>query len=464
MKTIHKILLLSIFMLITNTNLYSNELTYSCDTCLYKEVILSDGLYSMKIGNCNVEVEYEFWRCGQPPHSLPTVYIKGITVKDCSGTPPTEQEIMEIANVQIMLYTHYWSGNPNYLPDNYDVQVKSPACYKLNQNGNIYEGTTTFTLGIPNCISCCSNTYTLDDVGSTVYVDNVINQSGTPESCTLGTICNFACSPDMIEEGDVAYYYQYNSCLGTDGITSKVISDELTVNHSPKIEYNLSTLFKDNGNNSYEITPVFVFNSNGSIDDSVKFAEMMKDVLKNRTTHYGVSASDTLYLKLKSCWQTMDYGQATKPCDDAECCYLRVEFQAPFFDIPVVTTSRPSQTCTTPCFSVCEELYDSLNNKKFFNLKPIFDENNEKGKVGLNIVPNPSSGLTNIELLTMVNGEVTIEILTTNGSKIATRKFTKSSDVGIYNLNTKTFANGVYFIKISMDGVNLTTKKLIIQN
>jgi len=73
---------------------------------------------------------------------------------------------------------------------------------------------------------------------------------------------------------------------------------------------------------------------------------------------------------------------------------------------------------------------------------------------GLNIYPNPSNGIVNIELDT--NGEFSIEVTDIVG-KVISREMISSNTV----LNLEDFNKGVYFITVSNNEIMQTTKIIV---
>lgn len=480
MKTIHKILFLSIFMLIalgTTENLYSQLNNCGCEN---KEVILSDGLYQIIIGNCVAEVSFQYLKCGDPANKTFTISINDIILRGCTGTPPSEEEVMKIAKVQLMLYTHFWKGNSQYLPDDYEVNVQAPNCFKFTVDDPYYVSTSTYSPTDNNCPNvvcggCCSNTYTLDLVGgNSVYITDIERSASSDTFCnTTELCCENVCSETEIEEGDLAYYYRHNSCIEDNFDDARFFAGELD---SYSMTYSSAILFKDNLNNTYDISPASILtksSSSVSLDTKEKMSEFMMDLLHDRVSVFGVNPTDTMNIKMKSCWEytTTSSGtiSSTTPCQNSECCELKVTFtQMPFpnADKYIATVSNISSgTCSLPCFEVCNEIYNYINGQIVRNAKPVFEVENENNlHFSFNIYPNPSSGITNLEFNSEETGKIEINIVTLDGQIIAKRIFDKKGNSYKYELNTKSFTNGAYFIKLSLNGVSIISKKITILN
>jgi len=74
-------------------------------------------------------------------------------------------------------------------------------------------------------------------------------------------------------------------------------------------------------------------------------------------------------------------------------------------------------------------------------------------KIGL--YPNPTNGFLNVYMNDAVTGSATIEIVNTIGETVATRQFSGST---IEKFNMESMAQGVYYLKISADGVKAIKK------
>jgi hypothetical protein len=80
----------------------------------------------------------------------------------------------------------------------------------------------------------------------------------------------------------------------------------------------------------------------------------------------------------------------------------------------------------------------------------------------IQLMPNPASTFTNVSLNLKNDSDVSVEVYTATGKLVASKAYGKMN--GAYNLpiDTQEFANGVYFVKVSVNG-EATILKLIKQ-
>jgi hypothetical protein len=69
----------------------------------------------------------------------------------------------------------------------------------------------------------------------------------------------------------------------------------------------------------------------------------------------------------------------------------------------------------------------------------------------LNIYPNPSSGLFNIEMDNAIMGELLIDIFTETGSKILNIKFEKETPHFLVQVDLSAQQAGIYIINLMLD-------------
>ncbi len=117
---------------------------------------------------------------------------------------------------------------------------------------------------------------------------------------------------------------------------------------------------------------------------------------------------------------------------------------------PTWTSTCSSETYEAPC------LKDSVPN----GVAAITGNNT----IGLNIFPNPASGVANIEYFLSENASVvTIELVNLLGEKMMVMTTNEQQNTGQhqYQLNSDGFSQGVYFVRLSVDDKVHTLKFLI---
>lgn len=80
----------------------------------------------------------------------------------------------------------------------------------------------------------------------------------------------------------------------------------------------------------------------------------------------------------------------------------------------------------------------------------------------INVYPNPTNGIVNINVNLPENEDVNIEIYNTMGQQVATVANGKVNN-GQFTVNLNGYTNGVYYVKMNLNGV-VVTKKIVLNN
>lgn len=449
-------------MLITSVSLYSEDFVTSCTItgCTPVSTTMTLSQY-VRVGNCTAQVFYEYWKCGTPPNEFYTYKITGLNLDCNGGTPPNEATVMKKVKEYLLLIANAASnsGNP-FVPNNFKVEIKAPSCFKFESNGSYYEGTSTYTSQLSCSENCCSNTYTLDGTGGEISVTNVDRSNSSSSTCIefgKNPDCVNACSETEIPEG-VLPLQDYYDCIDNPD-TGILFGDNFTYSGTNS-EY-FSYLDLKSGIGSYEVSPKMIntIDGTGGVVDGPSMAKYIMDLIYHRTSVLGVNANDMMILRINNCWSNCD-GNAF-PCND-ECCQFNFNFIGG--KIIIAYSNTGSSTCSSPCFDVCSDI-QNLNNLDIVNAKSIFDnEEPSLSQTQLSISPNPSNGLTSLNIKTNNLGNYEISLSTTDGFTFIKRNINVSSQEFNYELQTKNIANGVYFVTLTYEGKKIITKKIIIQN
>ena len=86
----------------------------------------------------------------------------------------------------------------------------------------------------------------------------------------------------------------------------------------------------------------------------------------------------------------------------------------------------------------------------------IFEEENN---FSLNIYPNPSDGIYQLEYINAVNGGINIDVFDITGNKIVANTITQEE--GVINLDITNVAPGLYFIKATLSNGETVIKEII---
>ena len=417
----------------------------------------------VKVGDCMVEVFYDLWNC---PEDVFTFNIKGFNL-DCNGTPPSNADIMKAVKKYLLTISHPLSHNGDINPSNFKVEILAPSCYYLEAlgGGKYYaDRNENFTKGksLPCTYTCCSNTYTLNATTYPyqLFVSNVERSTNTSTSSTCSEIPNYcqnACSEDEIVEGPITLDYLACGLPGQE--TSYLFGDKLETGYSPTRDYMSVVDGSIIGSNYYVQPRAIIGISSSGVTNATDMKNYIRDLIHKRTSVFNVAATDVMYLYINQCWS--NYDGTAYPCSEP-CCQFKIEFTGNIIHINQIVAG--SSTCSDPCFDVCDEIL-TLNNQPITNAKQTFEmEDNPNINEDLKIIPNPSSGLTNIQYKSETNGIVEIQIMTLDGQVVGIRKLAKVSKIMNYELNAKAFSNGTYFVKIILNGQQQITRKIIIQN
>jgi hypothetical protein len=83
-----------------------------------------------------------------------------------------------------------------------------------------------------------------------------------------------------------------------------------------------------------------------------------------------------------------------------------------------------------------------------------------KTKETVNVYPNPSNGIVNIDLNGALTQNATIEVYNAMGQKVLSQSFTNA--IGKFEIDLGTFAKGVYNIQLKADG-QIVSKRVVLQ-
>lgn len=459
MKTIHKLLFLSIFMLIalgTTDKLFADF--YNCIGSTSGCVELTSTPLSFEVTNsngdvCLVDVEYTIWKCTGSP-DVYKVNIDNLDFVTCESYSPNPDHADIMKAAQNVILTYINSLSP--LGTTKKVELNIPACYELT-------GSTSYIIVNNTCGNkCCKHIYTINNNS---IIEPTTYSSENECDNTIGTLppgCVQVCEETKLPLGQLDPIYQKIECgsNGTDPITTGFYTGVFT---NPSCTFSTVTESWEDSNGKYHVRIKDLQtwkNSTSDIETVADFKKFIERMLIARDTILdGNYNDDNIIFEIPSCWQ--DFERHFLPCSD-DCCTIEFEIvDDDPFEVNCLTTITPI-TCYAPCLEVCSEItnieYPNYN-KLIFN-----NENEMELNTKISIIPNPSYSRADINIVGEQNGLVLLNFMTIDGQIIATRKINKIANVCSYNIDTKTFTNGTYLISIQIDGKNLTTVKFIIQN
>lgn len=74
------------------------------------------------------------------------------------------------------------------------------------------------------------------------------------------------------------------------------------------------------------------------------------------------------------------------------------------------------------------------------------------GPDAIRLMPNPASDLTNISLNLKTESDLSVEVYSANGALVASKNYGRMSGAYLLPVETQNFTNGIYFVKVSVDG------------
>jgi hypothetical protein len=75
--------------------------------------------------------------------------------------------------------------------------------------------------------------------------------------------------------------------------------------------------------------------------------------------------------------------------------------------------------------------------------------------------PNPSNGYINLSLNPSSNGNIQVSLYDIKGSRVYTEEFKSNGNIFEQSIDFSTLNAGMYFIKVTSDGINKTNKLII---
>ena len=86
----------------------------------------------------------------------------------------------------------------------------------------------------------------------------------------------------------------------------------------------------------------------------------------------------------------------------------------------------------------------------------------EQKAISMKVYPNPGAGIFNVEMKSLVNQKVTLQLINLNGKSVLEQKDVEVSNSGVHQLNLSNFAAGVYQLVVTGNNIS-TSEKLIIR-
>lgn len=349
----------------------------------------------------------------------------------------------------------------------WDVRISTDCCWKTHQT--VINNVTHETREMCTTQTCCKYTYHVQPVSNGSF--EVTSTTAGTSNCTLPSDCAGASGCNNI----CGYgYIPSNTNITPEGNACNPCEDTFIPNPNNKVEFTNVNSSKIKAYYSYltcndtlYVTLTEIDYTSGIVDpDDIKTA-IGKSIKAAVLANTWLPSNCTIKVMLPTCWKTLLPGEnATKPCDYTTCCTFFYNISISGTSVTVNSSSVIGNTilCTTydDCFNLCNEDYqvgDGLLTK--FGNKTIETEFNLNDK--LLVKPNPTTGLSTIEIESESMGKLTLKLLDMQGREVQKIERLKSGKALSLQLDGTNLAQGTYTLQLVIENQIIATSNLIIQ-
>jgi hypothetical protein len=449
-----KYLAFLVLTLLTFMFVGKSEMKASCVCSRYMAFVLNNFTYPMfsyDSGSdeyCTIDIHVTLIKYQCMPIG-PIYYEYKITKIETGGyCTLTDTEIMKTAVKGVAALKNMHNYSPTYM--------RLPKCLdKVSSSPDVYESCDTSLCCIYfeshwdstaadyylDSISINPDNTACDYIGSSMFCDNYCNQSILPATgyLEISTQMPPAC---------------FSSC--STSATWPV----------PHIEYQYS-----GGSNAY-INGLYTLGSSGSTPCfsfnffQVKYEYLDPEVALEKLTRIAlrdiwVSQGNPQYITLNlwQCWIQRYYPQQTYfPCELSDCCEITFEIE----DISgqlyaeVVSSSSPG-SCNGDCFDVCS-IFPS---GQYTIPKLSIDTENYELNQDIKIMPNPNTGIFNLEFNSAIREQHSLQVLDLMGQVLYSSDIMTNTGTNNLNLDFTTLPIGVYYLQLVHKGLVISKTKFI---
>jgi hypothetical protein len=353
------------------------------------------------------------------------------------------------------------------------IQIRKPACWKYEVSGSSSSYVPCEIQG--DMANCCITQYMIFD-------ETTMNNPPTPTSVSVtllgydyrsGTDCGgiigqsceyncdsdsimvegiydpedlYVCSDETLDKGEFSpltmtmdgwnytVHYLSSNVVQEGRLTQNKI---LKIEHSNNYPYDMGTLYRYAMKCVMRKQLMEAFDGNGNTNCNIKFYT-------------------------PSCWEKGS--TISEPCDYDNCC--EVTYDATWRDalnIVYVTTQPGNFTdpiCDQPCEPVCSYLEFSGQFKYGI---PIEEKTENLDSPASSWVrPNPTSGMTEIFISSGINGDFRLDIINSIGEAVHSMTVRKESYEAAFKVDASILPQGIYYYKITSDGLPMSEGKFVI--
>lgn len=380
----------------------------------------------------------------------PTYYEYEITKIETGGyCTLSDTEIMKTAVKGVAALKNIQNLSPNYM--------KLPKCFDLvSTSPDVYEACDT---------TCCSIYFEShwDSTAADYYLDSISIYYSLPGPCSFTghkPECQSYCNQSIFPETG---YMEISTQMPPACFSSCSTNATWPVPHI-EYQYTVSPYAYINGlytlGNSGS-TPCFSFNF-----FQVKYAYLDPEDALEKLTRIAlrdiwVSQGNPQYITLNlwQCWIQRYYPQQTYfPCELSDCCEITFEIEEIMGQLyaEVVSSSSPG-SCDGDCFDVCS----IFPNGQYEIPKLSIDTENYELNQDIKIMPNPNTGIFNLEFNSVSDEQHSIQVLDVLGQVIYSSDIMTNTGANNLNLDLSTIPIGVYYLQLVNRGLVVSKTKFI---
>lgn len=392
---------------------------------------------------CTVIVNAVLRRRVCPPPG-PTYYQYEITGYEVYGICTlSDEEKMQIALKAIMSRNNQYNYSPTY--------IKIPTC--------LYEDPLNPGKFLP-CDNQCCNIYFESHWDSLVgdhYLRNISFENQPVCNPSPIPTCYPYCHEGIFPETgflDISFNMPppcFSSC--SFGTPFKQLQAEYTYPSDLYINSQY-TLGRNGSIPCFSLNVFQIRYGTMNIEDALE--HLIKISLKDIWLTHGNPQYITL--NLWKCWfQRYTPQQVYFPCTDSECCEITFEILNNGTEARVDSRSTPNDICVGNCFEVCQ-IFD---NDPFALAKGSIDTDNYELNQDIKIMPNPNTGIFNLEFNSDNDEQHSLQVLDLLGQIVYSSNIITTTGNNSLNLDLSSLPVGVYYLQLVNKGLVVSKIKFI---
>jgi len=357
----------------------------------------------------------------------------------------------------------------------YNVSFLIPACMEGDSVWLPENGPKRYR--ISSCgDSCCSVTYTLQRVDEKMIIRDSEYDSGNDGiQCITGPqqLCEKVCSNLTFSDNheiDFSYGLQcdypcpnvdfnpqpklYSHTIGS-GETACTFGISYGTRECEDLdEISISSIGPFTGNKT-----------NWGMDDFLNGA--IQELLGNVDEIFDLTPPCTVVVRTHTCWtMTQDNVGAMYPCGNATCCsstYEIIELGGTMYSSTISHEPGGYVPCAFGCANICEAHLMINEQVPFMDPTNIQELNKSLNEEQIKIIPHPASGNTEMIFTDAVVGDAEILIYNSLGKQVYSTTYRKDFQLIKFNINLSNMSDGIYYLRIKVNGEVKCNRSFILQ-